>query len=42
MAKKLFVGGLSWATNDESLRKAFEPFCLLVFTDLKNILGGVR
>jgi len=26
MAKKLFVGGLSWATNDESLRKAFESY----------------
>jgi len=26
MAKKLFVGGLSWGTNDEGLRKAFESF----------------
>jgi cold-inducible RNA-binding protein len=26
MSKKLFVGGLSWATNDESLRKAFESY----------------
>ncbi len=24
MGKKLFVGGLAWATNDESLSKAFE------------------
>lgn len=24
MSKKLFVGGLAWATNDESLRAAFE------------------
>ncbi len=24
MGKKLFVGGLAWATNDESLMKAFE------------------
>ncbi len=24
MAKKLYVGGLAWATNDEGLRKAFE------------------
>jgi len=24
MSKKLFVGGLAWATTDESLRKAFE------------------
>lgn len=23
---KLFVGGLAWATNDEGLRAAFEPF----------------
>lgn len=26
MNKKLFVGGLAWATNDEGLRKAFEEF----------------
>jgi cold-inducible RNA-binding protein len=26
MPKKLFVGGLSWGTNDEGLRKAFEKF----------------
>jgi cold-inducible RNA-binding protein len=26
MPKKLFVGGLSWGTNDEALRKAFEKF----------------
>ncbi len=26
MSKKLFVGGLSWSTNDESLRSAFERF----------------
>ncbi|OIP38201.1 MAG: RNA-binding protein [Deltaproteobacteria bacterium CG2_30_63_29] len=26
MAKKLFVGGLSWGTDDGSLRKAFEEF----------------
>lgn len=26
MAKKLFVGGLSWGTDDSSLRKAFEEF----------------
>ncbi len=25
MAKKLFVGGLSWDTTEASLRKAFEP-----------------
>ena len=24
MAKKLFVGGLAWGTNDEGLRAAFE------------------
>ncbi|HEY8379548.1 MAG TPA: hypothetical protein VIK91_23810, partial [Nannocystis sp.] len=23
---KIFVGGLAWATDDESLRAAFEPF----------------
>jgi len=26
MSKKLFVGGLAWATTDESLREAFEAF----------------
>ncbi|HMV65523.1 MAG TPA: RNA-binding protein, partial [Myxococcota bacterium] len=26
MAKKLFVGGLSWNTTDEGLREAFERF----------------
>jgi RNA recognition motif-containing protein len=26
MGKKLFVGGLSWATDDELLRQAFEKF----------------
>jgi RNA recognition motif-containing protein len=26
MSKKLFVGSLSWDTNDEGLRQAFEPF----------------
>jgi RNA recognition motif-containing protein len=26
MAKKLFVGGLSWGTTDEDLRKAFAPY----------------
>lgn len=26
MSKKLFVGGLSWNTNDSSLREAFEVF----------------
>ena len=26
MSKKIFVGGLSWDTNEESLRKAFESF----------------
>lgn len=26
MSKKLFVGGLSWDTTDESLRSAFETF----------------
>ncbi|MBX7196005.1 MAG: RNA-binding protein, partial [Sandaracinaceae bacterium] len=26
MAKKLFVGGLSWGTTDEGLRAAFERF----------------
>jgi RNA recognition motif-containing protein len=25
MAKKLFVGSLSWGTNDEGLRAAFSP-----------------
>lgn len=26
MSKKLFVGGLAWATTDDSLRAAFAPF----------------
>lgn len=26
MSKKLFVGGLSWGTNDDGLRQAFETF----------------
>ncbi|MCS7303736.1 MAG: RNA-binding protein [Thermoguttaceae bacterium] len=26
MPKKLFAGGLSWHTNDDSLRRAFEAF----------------
>ena len=26
MAKKLFVGGLTWETTDDGLRKAFEPY----------------
>ena len=26
MSKKLFVGGLAWATTDESLKSAFAPF----------------
>lgn len=26
MSKKLFVGGLSWGTNDEALKQAFERF----------------
>ena len=26
MAKKLFVGGLSWDTNDDGLRQAFASY----------------
>ncbi len=26
MGRKLFVGGLAWATKDDGLRKAFEEF----------------
>ena len=26
MSKKLFVGGLAWATDDEGLREAFSKF----------------
>jgi cold-inducible RNA-binding protein len=26
MSAKVFVGGLAWATNDDSLRQAFEPY----------------
>jgi len=27
MSNKLFVGGLSWDTTSEDLRRAFEAFC---------------
>lgn len=27
MSNKLFVGGLSWNTTSEDLRRAFEAFC---------------
>jgi len=30
MGRKLFVGGLAWATSDESLKKAFEKFGQIV------------
>ena len=30
MSKKLFVGGLAWATTSEGLQKAFEPFGELI------------
>ncbi len=30
MSKKLFVGGLSWNTTDDSLRSAFERFGAVV------------
>jgi len=36
VGKKLFVGGLAWATRDESLREAFEAFGTV--TDAKVIL----
>ena len=36
MAKKLFVGGLAWATRDETLREAFERFGAV--SDAKVIL----
>lgn len=36
MSKKLFVGGLAWATTDESMRAAFEAFG--VVSDAKVIL----
>ncbi len=26
MSKKIFVGGLAWATDDEGLKKAFEEY----------------
>lgn len=26
MSKKLFIGGLSWSTNDETLRRSFEQY----------------
>ena len=35
MPKKLFVGGLAWATQDEGLRQAFEAFGTV--TDAKVI-----
>ncbi len=36
MAKKLFVGGLSWGTTDEGLRQAFSGFGEV--TDAKVIM----
>ena len=36
MSKKLFVGGLAWATSDESMREAFSAFGEV--TDAKVIL----
>ncbi|MCA9543593.1 MAG: RNA-binding protein, partial [Myxococcales bacterium] len=36
MSKKLFVGGLAWGTDDDSLRAAFEAFGEV--TDAKVIL----
>ena len=36
MANKIFVGGLSWDTTDESLREAFEQFGAV--TEAKVIL----
>lgn len=36
MAKKLFVGGLAWATTTDGLRRAFESFGNV--TDAKVIL----
>ena len=36
MSKKLFVGGLSWGTNDDGLRQAFERFGEL--TEVKVVL----
>ena len=36
MSKKLFVGGLSWGTNDEQLKTAFSTFGTV--TDAKVIL----
>lgn len=35
-SKKLFVGGLAWATDDESLRSAFEQYGTV--TDAKVIM----
>lgn len=36
MSKKLFVGGLSWDTSDDSLRQAFEPFGEIVEAKVIN------
>ena len=38
MSKKIFVGGLSWDTNEESLRRAFESFGEI--TEVKIIIDG--
>jgi cold-inducible RNA-binding protein len=35
MSNKLFVGGLSWNTTSDELRRAFEAFCTV--TDAKVI-----
>jgi len=40
MARRLFVGGLSWGTDDAGLREAFEPYGALedakVITDRES------
>lgn len=36
MSKKLFVGGLDWNTNDQSLQAAFAPFG--VVTEAKVVM----
>ena len=37
MSKKLFAGGLSWDTDDEGLRQAFEQFGEIVEAKDKSL-----
>ncbi|MEM9694565.1 MAG: RNA-binding protein, partial [Myxococcota bacterium] len=36
MSRKLFIGGLSWGTDDAGLRAAFEPYGDVEEAKVKN------